>query len=46
MTQGLVELAAKAGESLQVGVMKSGAQARDEPGQADLFGGNARLDQQ
>ena len=38
MTQGLVELAAKLEESLKSGVMKSGAQARDEPGQADLFG--------
>ena len=38
MTQGLVELAAKLEESLKSGVVKSGAQARDEPGQADLFG--------
>jgi Tir chaperone protein (CesT) family len=38
MTQGLVELAAKLEESLKSGVMKSSAQARDEPGQADLFG--------
>jgi hypothetical protein len=38
MTQGLVDLAAKLEESLKSGFMKRGAEARDEPGQADLFG--------
>jgi Tir chaperone protein (CesT) family len=37
MTQGLVELATKLEESLKSGFMRSGAQARDESGQADLF---------